>query len=159
MAKTKTTQSNNNAPSKRWLLISGSAILLALAAFLLPFVYTGDTKPIRQVADQLKAPSNWTLQTEQIEPPRLVCLGDNPCPSLQRTWKIGNEISKLEFKTILENSDLHFPVEGSCQKDIGDSGTFPVCTAEGRSGQFILNVALWDTTSPSGHQQVILNIR
>src|SRR5699024_6034792 len=67
-----------------FVLVGAAALVAAsgVAALFLP----GTTAAVEHVADRLDAPAEWSLVSERVTADTWICLGDNPCPSMQRTW-------------------------------------------------------------------------
>jgi hypothetical protein len=122
----------------RWLLIGGSAILLLLAAIVFVLGYTGSAKPIKDVASQLQIPSNWHLRSEQVEPPRLLCLGDTSCPELNRSW-LANSTSLSEIETIFKNTGWSYELDDSCksmEKNLDNPSVDFICNVDARTDHY-----------------------
>lgn len=78
---------NKPARSARIVVLSllGAAALIVaagIAALFLP----GTTAKVESVADRLDVPAEWTPASDGVRPDTWICLGDNPCPSLYRSW-------------------------------------------------------------------------
>lgn len=120
---------------KAWKIIGivCAAIVLVVAALLYWSTWEGSTKDIEAVANQLKVQNGWIQVTNQVTPPRNLCLGDTQCPSLHRSWKTKANLTKDDFHSILTDSNWTFNVEGDCEpsQNITSSGGQTLCSAEG----------------------------
>lgn len=75
----------------------GGALLITVIGFTYALLWTGSTKEIVGVADSFHIPADWKKVSEQVEPPRLVCIGDLVCPSLIRKYQAYATISSKEL--------------------------------------------------------------
>jgi len=141
----------------KWVL----ACVLVLVIIGLPIllVMPGSTKPIREVADRFQPPSSWELVRENIEPPRLFCLGVD-CNELSREWRISEPITLTELHEIVQPTGWSYEHSGDCET-LGvsekDDGREFLCTitfhGEGtyqgyvyvtfRGDQYLLSLDLW----------------
>lgn len=66
------------------------ASLIALGAlFLIVVAWPGSTKKIERVADQFQPSSEWVLESETVNPPRLLCLMAD-CGEIRKVWSRAN---------------------------------------------------------------------
>lgn len=93
-----------------WKYFSRTLIAVSIAAALFigfmifALFYRGSTKPILSVADEFKPDSSWRLAQEQVEPPRLLCIGSMSCPGVSRTWERDTPMTKDELLSYLPDS-------------------------------------------------------
>ena len=93
-----------------WKYFSRTLIAVSIAAALFigfmifALFYRGSTKPILSVADEFKPDSSWRLAQEQVEPPRLLCIGSMSCPGVSRTWERDTPMTKNELMSYLPDS-------------------------------------------------------
>lgn len=137
-----------------------SVLVLGLGFFVFALLYTGDKKPIESVADQLNSGPDWRLATSSTVPPRIVCLGDNPCPSVHRAWTTGDIVTRTEFEQLLSVSGWNdFAIEGDCvpQRNVLDQMT--VCRATGVRNGFDIEVVIGGNYYDQRDNKVSLFIR
>lgn len=112
------------------------AVVLFVGALFVMNQWTGDTKPIIAMADRFKPASGWTLSGENIQPPRMYCVGNVPCPMLARSWETETPVSKDGFEEFAETANL--PVENlDCidhPEELSNGTTF--CSANVRNDIF-----------------------
>lgn len=107
--------------------------LTVIAGIIFLFSYQGSTEPIKKVADQLKVDPNWKRVTDSAYPPRFICLGDNACPSLHRSWDAGKRLDKTEFEALIKKSGWNLVIEDGCEFSDDKSSS---CWANGRVDDF-----------------------
>ena len=103
---------------RTWVLVSaGVAPLVAL-----PVVATAPLPPgsIRDVAARFDTPGGTEVGGMSIEPRRLLCLGDNPCPSAARSWELPGPVTAERLTAWLDAAGYRAavdcnPVAQSCQ--------------------------------------------
>ncbi len=119
-------------------IVLGLIIVIAavLGIGIWTLFWTGSTKDVEAVADKFHPPSAWTLVDEQVEPPRMVCLGDVPCPQVTRTWKGDSEISYGDLKKMLADAGWDFAIQGDCTLSDNASGNVSLCHASGNVDGF-----------------------
>lgn len=114
------------------MLITLGVVIILLGAMVFIFLQKGSSGEIESIADQLQTDKDWQLVTSLTEPPRIICLGDNPCPSVHRAWRTNAVLSRSEFEKLLAASGWSdFVIEDDCIPDSNrlDGGT--VCSALG----------------------------
>src|SRR5687767_12298341 len=92
------------------LLVIGVSVAGGAVAL---FVGARENKALA-VADQLQVPASWVRVSESVEPPRVVCLGDNPCPSVSRQWQVSRDLSVAEMRSLAERAGWEVSFDGSC---------------------------------------------
>ncbi len=108
---------NITKEKRNWMI--GSGIIIALfigfsGAIYWLFFYTGSTKEIVAVADQLQVDPSWELDMEAIEPARAICINDE-CPSVSRNWKVNSLLTREDLESILEKSKWGLKIEEDCK--------------------------------------------
>lgn len=139
----------------------GSGIIIALliaffGAVYWLFFYTGSTKEIVAVADQLQVDPSWKLETESIRPPQSFCV-DVECPSVSRNWKVSEPLIRKDLENLLEASGWNFQIEETCIPDTTmpqqPSGS---CSAKGIVGNY--NVTLGITYFNNSEQTSVVGL-
>lgn len=131
---------------------------LIVGVFLFMFFYQGSTTDIKKVADQFASKPEWVKESETITPPKITCLGDNPCPSLYKTWRTGKNLSKQELQTVIQNSKWNFSVEGDCQPDPNVFGSpVTICSAGGSVDSFDISLRVMGLADKD-QGQVVLSV-
>ena len=97
------------------------AILSAVSVFV--FTWEGSTDDIRAAANRINPPKNWSLVSEQVEPPRVVCLGAMSCPSISKTWMTKDTPPSDSLRTLLKDAQLYSDQNNDCTLDSQSSGT------------------------------------
>lgn len=119
---------------------------VVVAAGLAARVLLGGTDDeVVAVGDQLAVGADWALEAEAVVPDRVLCLGDNPCPSLNRRYQLPAPLTQAEFADLVTRSGWDWPVSGDCRPDPSRLGFFTVCSTEGRRGAFAVSLRQ-DTT-------------
>lgn len=147
--------------TKAWkiLLIIIAVIALLIGGSWLWLSYGGSTRDIETAANQLKSDDTWTLTAEHIEPPRNVCIGDNACPSVFKSWKVNHVITSDEFRDILSQSGWNFPVEGMCDIATGGNGAgTTICSAQGRTDEYVVNLSINGAADHPNESTVVLSL-
>lgn len=145
---------------KRFAIIVAGIIALIMVVILVVVFWQGSTKDIVAEANKFQPPAEWTLTSEQVEPPRLVCFGDMACPEITRSWK--NDTHTLTYdnlKSILLSAGWEFVIEGDCLLSTEASGSVSLCHATGVAGKYNIYV---DYSTLVAHQKeplLSINIR
>lgn len=148
--------------TKTWkITLTIVAILIIIASgFWLWLTHEGSTTEIEAVANQFQAPSSWVETDYRIEPPRSVCLGDNPCPSAAKYWSVSHAVSKQELQDALRESGWNFNTKGECDAAEAAAGTgVTICEAEGISGGYSVLLSAFGARNHPDSTNVTLNIR
>lgn len=69
----------------RILLITIASLMALGALFFVVVAWPGSTKKIERIADQFQPDESWQLQSETINPPRILCLMAD-CGEVHRSW-------------------------------------------------------------------------
>ena len=130
---------------KVWKIVGAVAavIVVLCGGFLYWTTWSGSTKEIESVAGQFKPDSSWEQIDNQVIPPMTVCL-DSECPSVHRSWKTGENLTKEDFQRVLENSNWKFSIEGDCKprSNITSSGGHTLCSAIGMQDDYSINLVV-----------------
>jgi hypothetical protein len=147
-------------PLRRILLIASGILVAGIAFLVFLFLYTGSVKPIESIADQLQPGNDWQVISTQTEPPRIICLGDNPCPSVHRTWKTSAILSRPEFEQLLTASGWQdFAIEGDCAPKTNSFSAATVCSASGTRDQFNVEIHVIGSNNDTDDGKISLFIR
>lgn len=148
----------SKSPLKFWGVVAGLPLLFVLvAAFMI--IYQGSTRDIVAVADKFQPGPGWVMESEQIEPPRIICLGDVACPSVTRTWRLDEKLDEENFASLMKiYGSQGSPRLVDCSfRQINDGRICSVDTSvEGYIVQvYVKNVQ--DNASGQGHLIVFIN--
>lgn len=83
-------------------MVIGGIVLLVVAFAVIGF-WPGSTKDIEAVANKFQPGDGWKLESEQIEPPRFICLQAD-CNTMSRRWALEKNITTEEFRDAVKNS-------------------------------------------------------
>ncbi len=100
----------------RWVVVVVLAVLAA-AGLGARFLTGGSSEEVLAIGDKLAVGSDWTLEAQTVEPDRVLCLGDNPCPSLNRRYRLPTPLTRAEFTDLVARSGWQWPVSGGCRAD------------------------------------------
>lgn len=110
----------------------------------------GSSVGITATADQFQPQAGWELANERVEPPRLICLGDVPCPSLQRRWQTSTPVTPADPASAARHWDLTLP--DRCDPDPDTYGPQTICEATGTTGDYTVRVWVTvDVTTDAPH--------
>ena len=125
---------SKRSPVKTALLVLGFTFLLFIGFSAFAIFYTGSTKSIKETADTFRPDDTWTLISEDIEPPRLLCLNGQACPSIHKTWKRSPVASsETEVTRYLRRTNWLIDDMSSCESVFLKSEQAS-CTVRGVSG-------------------------
>lgn len=109
-------------------------IIVAIGGLTAYVSWQGDPKEIIAVADQFKPDDSWTLDSEGLTPPKLLCFaGSGHCPHISRTWKTPQAIDYDQLQSILSKSgwsEVKIDSPNCYHKDNANSYSLP-CYASG----------------------------
>lgn len=133
-----------------WAAIA-AIILWAAAFFILKSTHDRVTEEMLAVAAQLRVPSGWTLEDENVEREKLICLNANPCPSLSRTWQTDTELDPESLRNLAASAGWAVQLEGDCSRPSGAIGRRSVCSGHTIDGGYevTLRVDSPDEGAPS----------
>lgn len=144
--------------TRRRRLLGGAVALvavLAVALLLLPERSNGAL----EVADSFAVPAEWPLLRENVEPPRFLCLGGNPCPSVNRQWAAPRDLSTEDITALVTGSGWSLALEGSCEPRANGAATFRSCSAAGRLDGFAVSVTYRSPEDPADPAVLGLDVR
>lgn len=110
------------SPVKFWGIVLGIPMTF-IVIIIFMFIYQGSTRPILDVANKFNPGVGWKLESERVEPPRIVCLNSVSCPSVHRVWVTENNIEKIDMVSYLKEAGWSQDVKGDCVVHNNVSGT------------------------------------
>ncbi|WP_104523577.1 hypothetical protein [Blastococcus atacamensis] len=125
---------------RRGQLIAGATVA-AVAGAVVVLTVPGDDDDIRRAADRLAVPGSWDLEGDRVTPPRLLCLGGNPCPSAQRTWRPGQNLSAAELEALVAPTGWDLAWDGDCTVDASSLGRHEVCAGTGEGDGYAVTLS------------------
>jgi hypothetical protein len=128
------------ADVRRTVAVSAVLLALVLATVVAARAWSHNgERAILETADQLRVPGTWELVSQHVQPPRLICLGGDACPSLSRRWNVPTRMTTEELDLLVAASGwaLAFtdplaasPGSACAPRPNGSSGTTS-CSATG----------------------------
>ena len=156
----KTASNRPKVSVKMLVTIVLGVLVIGLGLVVFALLYTGSKKPIESIADQFSVDSSWQPIAFRTEPPRLICLGDNPCPSVHRAWNTNGVVSLADFEqSLAESGWSDFVIEGDCVPKENVRGGATVCAAAGVRDEFDVRVSVDGSLYDTQDNKVILSIR
>lgn len=141
-----------------WALVIGIPATLILVVIFM-FLYQGSTREIVSVANQFQPGAGWKLESERVEPPRIVCLNSVPCPSVFRAWSIETDVSKEDIESVLMKSNFQLMLNGDCMIPKNVSGTgVSVCKAQGVVNGYRVQLTVTKSQSFQNNTHISLNL-
>lgn len=156
----KTASNRPKVSVKMLVTIVLGILVIGLGLVVFALLYTGSKKPIESIANQLRIGSDWQVVTSVTVPPRIICLGDNPCPSVHRAWTTTSAVTRADFEQLLSVSGWQdFAIDDDCvpQKNVLDQMT--VCRATGARNGFNIEVVVGANYHNQRDNKVSLFIR
>ena len=144
---------------RRAILLLAVVSVIALGGALLSVLLRQGRNEAVDVANQLILPSDWPLVSEVVEPDRVVCLGDNPCPSVSRRWRAPDDISTDGLSRVLMNSRWNLRIDGSCEPRPNGPTTFRSCSARGQVEGLDVTVSYDSSEARPADSTLTLNVR
>ncbi|MFC8190247.1 hypothetical protein ACFUMH_01140 [Cellulomonas sp. NPDC057328] len=143
-------------PARRraWTIAIATVVALAAAAALLLPRLAGP--PATPVADRLTPPPTWTLVTDVVTAPSLICLGGQPCPSVQRAWRTPDQPTADDLQTLTEAAGWDATLDGPCTPEHPTART--VCRATATVDGFSVELRVVTSTTTDG-ASVQLDVR
>lgn len=132
--------------TKRILFIIITTFILLITTILFMVYWHGSTKDISAEADSFKAPPSWILTHERIDPPRLLCISDTPCPYLSRTWKVPGQIAYNDLVRLLDATKWSYTIRETCKnielaREIAThDGNYYSCSISANSTSYIIDL-------------------
>lgn len=129
------------------------AIVVVALVIASPFVLTAPlpSGSIRDVADRFEPQGAGKVGSDSFEPRRLVCLGDNPCPSVARAWTSDTPITTEQLQQWLDGAGYQATVDGDCAMES--------CRALGTSDGWQIDVLVFTPYAANGQVRVTLNVK
>lgn len=111
--------------------ITGIIVGAAIGSTVYWLAWEGDAKPIVAVADEFKAPPDWKIKTNHVEPPRHACI-DIECPSVTRSWKSSRPVETDELSRIVANTRWNSSIKGDCNlSNSAAQNKYSLCSTKG----------------------------
>lgn len=128
--------------NKRVVVVLAAVPVIVIMGFLFGLVYTGSTKEIIAVADQFQPDPSWTLESEKITPPRIICI-DSVCPQVFRSWSVGTSGVKIsELNEMFSGIDVQSNPNLGCRNELRLNDAKELCEFRGQASTFsyVINV-------------------
>ncbi|GAB2733501.1 hypothetical protein [Nocardioides pakistanensis] len=133
------------------LVVALIGLFVLLAAALGAVLTAGSPARIIAIADEFTPDPRWARQTGRVTPPRLVCLGASPCPSLFRSWTADASVTEQGLSDLIAHTAWSLGI--TCT----DTGTYDICAGTGVVDRFVVTVK---TSGQDGRQTVLtLDVR
>lgn len=156
----KTASNRPKVSVKMLVTIVLGVLVIGLGLVVFALLYTGSKKPIESIADQFSVDSSWQPIASRTEPPRLICLGDNPCPSVHRAWNTNGVVSLADFEqSLAESGWSDFTVEGDCMPKENVQVAVTLCSAVGARDGFEVKAYSTGTAHEENNTRLVLSIR
>lgn len=94
-----------------WVVVAVAAVLVVAPVVLTAPMPSGT---IRDVAGRFAPEGYETVGADSFEPRRLICLGDNPCPSVSRLWEFERPFTTERLQGWLDAAGYQATVDGDC---------------------------------------------
>lgn len=105
------------------ILLSSIAILIVLITVI--GFWPGSTKNIESIANRFQPDPSWTLESETINPPRIICLQAD-CGQIRKVWEIPKVITnRQEILSITKDMNAVFKFSDDCLEGLS-TGTIGV---------------------------------
>jgi|GEM_PF-4612913 len=131
-----------------WGAIAAVALVIAAPVILMAPLPSGS---LRDVADRFAPEGYETVSDVSVEPRRILCLGDNACPSIHVLWTFASPVTTQELQAWLDDAGYEAVVEGDCA-----SGR---CSASGTVDGWRLAVFASTAWSSSNAMQLSLSLK
>ena len=148
-----------NLKRRRSLLMATVIIVVLASSVLLFAALRSKENGALRVADQFQTPPTWTQLAETVEPPRLVCLGDNPCPSVDRRWNAPRDLGAADMRQLITETGWSLPFTDSCEPRQNGAETYRSCSADGTVGDYTVNLTYYSPEQSSDPATVSLSVR
>ncbi len=99
---------------RRWIalgVVLGVAVLVAGAILLLAPWPSGT---LREVGDRFTPVGGSSDGPGTYEPRRLLCLGDNACPSVHRSWTVPSPLTNEQLQRSIDAAGYDATIRGDC---------------------------------------------
>ncbi len=144
----------STARRRSWIIAIATVVALAAVAGLALPRLAGP--PAAPVADRFTAPPAWTLVTDVVTAPSLICLGGQPCPSVQRAWTTPDQPTADDLQTLTTAAGWDATVDGPCTPEHPTDRT--VCRAAATVDGFAVELRVVTSTTTDG-ASVQLDVR
>lgn len=134
---------------RTWALVSAGVVALVA----LPIVATAPlpSGSIRGVAARFDPPGGTEIGGMSVEPRRLLCLGDNPCPSAARSWELPGPVTAERLTAWLDAAGYRAAVD--CSPAAGS------CQGRGTADGWRIDVWTFPSDSSTGAVRLTLSVR
>ena len=128
-------QSGRRPALRLLLLIGGVLALLLLAAGILLGNPFGGNQGLEREAARLKLPAGFAVDAahSRVTPASRLCLGDNACPSLSRTWQGRQRLDSPTLQRLAGQAGWSVTIAGDCAPHVNVIGADTICTAKGHA--------------------------
>lgn len=110
------------------ILLSSIAILLVLITVI--GFWPGSTKNIESIANRFQPDPSWTLESETINPPRIICLQAD-CGKVRKVWNLDKPLpSEAAFKKQTTMISENMQLSESCIDKAHEERSTPVCDSQ-----------------------------
>lgn len=143
------------------ILVAGVAVVVVVAGALAIWMLTlPDAAHLTRTADTFTAPQEWSEPVVTTEPARIVCLGDNPCPSIQRRWTVPAQTALEDFLAVLDTTGWALEYSKGCATPPPENGNARVCSASGDVDGVTVR-AFYESARPEGAHEgtVAISVR
>jgi hypothetical protein len=133
---------------------TGVAVVLAMTV---SGCGSANNDAVKAVAADFVPPHDWTMLSDRFEPDRKLCLGDNPCPSVERHWRLSKPLDLAAFTELVDTTTWSPTVSGACQPIAASSVLREVCAATADVDGFTATIQQL-RTGLDGPTQVVLTV-
>lgn len=133
--------------------------VVAAVATALTLTACAGPSPV-DVAAGFAPPATWEVTQDHVVGRSLLCLGGDPCPSLQRAWRTPAPPTNDELQALVTDAGWDATVDGDCTRPPSPEtrGDEEVCSAEGAAeGYDVILTVRVANDDPDTH--VILYVR
>jgi hypothetical protein len=118
-----------------------------------PFLLTAPLPSgnIGEIRDRFEPQGYATVSDATAEPRRLVCLGDNACPSVSRHWVFDAPFTTAELQQWIDDAGYALAVDGDCSSGY--------CEVFGNSGGWTVHILFGRGTASNEQLQLSLYLR
>lgn len=138
--------------NKRVVVVLAAVPVIVIMGFLFGLVYTGSTKEIIAVADQFQPDPSWTLESETITPPRIICI-DSVCPQVVRSWSVG-ALADSDISLIASSYGGSTVRDRDCVSS-GMGGFVSICSFEAKIQKFTVRFSVLQDSEDLTRTQIL----
>lgn len=131
-----------------WVAIGVVALVIASPFLLTAPLPSGNLSAFR---DRLEPQGYETVSDSRVEPRRLVCLGDNACPSASRHWIFDAPFTTEELQRWIDDAGYALTVDGDCSTGY--------CEVFGNSGGWTVHILVGPPISSTEQVELSLYLR